>query len=217
MESSGDSSIAIHYLSCQQISNFNSQFSNAFSIDNFGLTGSIPAQMSLLSRLEHFILKNNPDLKGNLPKELGSLKGLRQLGIYNNNLEGSIPEELFKATNLKFINLQNNDLSGPLSQKIEALEKMETLVLMNNRLTGEVPFGSLSSSKVKFLGLSHNKLSGSIAPTLGVLDRLEYLYLDGNTFGGELPATISQLTNLSEYRVHTSRLYLLLQSFHSRS
>lgn len=168
------------------------------SIGNFGLSGSIPDEVAHLSLLEHLILKNNAELVGTIPIRLGQLQGLRQLGVYNNNIEGTIPSQLFQATNLKFINLQNNDLSGSLPNSIESLDRLETLVLMNNKLTGEVPFGGLSSTKVKFLGLSHNEFSGTISPMLGVLDHLEFLYLDGNSFGGNLPETISQLTSLSE-------------------
>lgn len=40
---------------------------------------------------------------GPIPKELGELKNLLSLGLYQNNLTGSIPATLSNLSNIKFL------------------------------------------------------------------------------------------------------------------
>jgi len=167
------------------------------SLNNQGLSGTLPREIGRLSLLEHLILKNHGELSGQIPSVLGHLSHLRQLGLYNSKFTGTIPHELYLAKMLKFLNLQNNELTGTLSPRIELLDRLETLVLLNNQFEGTIPYGSFAvSSNFRFLGLSNNKFSGTISTMLGILDSLEHLYLDGNSIDGALPPTFDRLTNL---------------------
>lgn len=124
---------------------------------------------------------------------------LGQLGLYDNALTGGIPNELYGATRLNYINLQNNRLEGRLSISIEKLTILEKLVLFNNYFTGNLPFHQFGGTRLKFLGVTNNVFSGTLPDSLSMMSHLEYMYLDGNNFGGIFPQTLGRMTNLSEF------------------
>jgi hypothetical protein len=166
--------------------------------DNYGLEGTIPEELGVLTVLENLVLKNHPKLAGTIPMSIGNLQILGQLGLYNNALTGGIPVELYAATHLNYINLQNNMLEGGLILRIEKLRNLEKLILFNNKFSGGVPVRQLARTGIKFLGLSNNKFSGSLPEQISNLPLLEYLYLDGNAFTGTIPPNLGRLTNLGE-------------------
>lgn len=74
------------------------------------LTGSIPAGMGSLAKLQHLWLYTN-ELTGPLPAELGNLSDLETLMLSWNDLSGQIPEALNNLT-LKRLWLKGNNFSG---------------------------------------------------------------------------------------------------------
>jgi Leucine-rich repeat (LRR) protein len=168
--------------------------------DNIGLDGQIPAAIAHLNKVENLIIKKESGVMGTIPAELGHMSSLRQLGIYYTQLQGPIPQEIFLASKLTYLNFQNNDLDGGLSSEVGQLRELETLVLMNNELTGEIPWQSLASTGVKFLGLSNNKFQGNISLLSG-FSNLEFLYLDGNSLSGELPDSIGGIKTLKSLNI----------------
>ncbi len=168
----------------------------ALALDAWGLSGTVPAEVGHLYKLESLILKNNPDLTGWIPTTLSHLADLRQLGLYNNNLSGVIPDIFEHTKALKFINLENNDLHGSIPLEISNLESLETLVLKDNRMEGIVPFKQLASTNVKYLGLSNNRFASRIEKEIYEVDTLEYIYLDNNSLRGTVPPQIGQLSHL---------------------
>lgn len=168
----------------------------ALVLDEFGLGGTIPAEIGHLYKLENLILKNNAELTGTIPTTLAHLGNLRQLGLYNNNLSGVIPDIFEHTKSLKFINLENNNLHGSIPLEISNLSNLETLVLKNNHMEGIVPFEQLSETSIKYLGLSNNRFASTISYDIHDCDMLEYLYLDNNALRGQVPAHIGNLSNL---------------------
>ena len=73
------------------------------------LTGTIPAGMFNLSKLEKMYLAGN-NLSGEIPS-IGNLSNLKELKLYKNNLSGSIPEELGNLNNLINLILHENNNS----------------------------------------------------------------------------------------------------------
>lgn len=168
----------------------------ALSLDDWGLSGSIPAEVGHLYKLESLILKNNPHLTGWIPPSLSHLGNLRQLGLYNNNLSGVIPDIFEHTKFLKFINLENNDIHGSIPLEISHLASLETLVLKNNRMEGIIPFKQLASTNIKYLGLSNNHFASIIETEIMEVDTLEYIYLDNNSLTGTVPKQIGSLSHL---------------------
>ena len=135
------------------------------------------------------------------------MRKLRQLGLYNNDLSGVIPSDVFEhAHSLKYINLEGNKLWGSIPLTIQSLASLETLVLSHNKLEGVVPFDQLVSTNVKYLGLGHNRFSSVIERSVKNVQTLEYLYLDHNEMRGRIPDSLGFLTNLGTYQQSPSSM-----------
>ena len=133
------------------------------------LTGTIPAELGGLSKLERLTLSRH-ELTGTIPVELSSLSELTDLQLYGNELTGTIPPELGNLSNLTRLSL------GP------------------NQLTGGIPPELGNLSNLGSLRLGNNQLSGSIPTSLGDLSNLHQLDLYGNTMlTGCIPAALRAL------------------------
>ncbi|XP_024046452.1 MDIS1-interacting receptor like kinase 2 [Citrus clementina] len=149
------------------------------TFQSFPLAGSIPPEISALSKLQRLDLSSNR-LTGSIPSEIGNLRNLVYLNISKNILTGTVPSTLGSLTNLKNMGLSYNQLSGPLPQEIGNLKNLMELDLGTNSLIGPIP------------------------STLGRLTNLNYMSLSRNMFGGLLPQEIGNLKNLIELNVGTS-------------
>jgi Leucine-rich repeat (LRR) protein len=91
---------------------------------------------------EGFILKldlTGNQLTGPIPTELGLLTKLRELYLHNNKLTGQIPTELGLLTQLKTLSLSENQLTGAIPLELGRLTELRELYLHNNKLTGPTP------------------------------------------------------------------------------
>lgn len=79
------------------------------------LTGSIPTEIGLLSDVISINTGYNFKIRGAIPSEIGLLKDLESLFLYDNDLSGTIPNEIQNAASLGVISIfGNNDLSDNL-------------------------------------------------------------------------------------------------------
>ena len=127
------------------------------------LTGSIPSQIGLLTKLTALTLDDNLDLKGPIPTELGLLTKLTYIHISHNQLSGPIPTELGLLTELKVMNLSYNKLTASIPTELGNLSKnLATLILNNNELVGPIPTELTNLAKLDFLDLYSNQLATPI-------------------------------------------------------
>jgi Leucine-rich repeat (LRR) protein len=54
-------------------------------------------------------------LSGSLPTEIGLLSKLELMLLYGNVLTGTIPSELGQTSTLEYVNLSDNDLTEPVT------------------------------------------------------------------------------------------------------
>ncbi|GLJ27501.1 hypothetical protein SUGI_0539530 [Cryptomeria japonica] len=80
-------------------------------------------------------------LSGNIPHELGDLKGLIALNISSNSLRGKIPESLGGMAHLESLDLSQNMLSGIIPGELVSLTFLSVLNLSYNNLSGLIPQG----------------------------------------------------------------------------
>lgn len=85
------------------------------------LGGQLPP--SLYRRDIYDLYLANNQLEGTLPEEIGNWKNLRTLEISFNNFSGTLPAALGKFPSLNYCNLMMNCFSGELTAEIIALEK----------------------------------------------------------------------------------------------
>jgi len=110
-----------------------------------------------------FLLINN--LQGNIPTEIEKLSELEDLILNYNSLTGSIPPELGDLPNIFSIYLDDNNLTAFIPSELGNLSTLRFLRLNNNLLRGEIPV-SLGFLELENLWLSNNNLSGCLSPDL---------------------------------------------------
>ena len=160
------------------------------------LTGTIPATLAQLSNLEALDLRDN-ELTGSLPVELGGLSSLRSLSVGGNELTGPVPTWLGSLQNLLSLSLGGNGLSGSIPAELGALDNLRTLSLAGNSLTGEIPTELGSLSNLKELYLSGNQLRGAVPVWIDRLADLYVLSLAENRLTGPIPVELGNLPNLT--------------------
>eukprot|EP00903_Cladosiphon_okamuranus_P021997 g20224.t1 len=131
-------------------------------LDANNLRGHIPKELGTLMELTWLVLSNN-ELTGPIPKELGALSNLEDAWLHNNNLTGFIPPELGKLAALKHLYLHENRLTGPIPKELGALSNLKRIWLQVNHLIGPIPpeLGNLSA--LTSLNIRENELTGGPA------------------------------------------------------
>lgn len=84
---------------------------DGLGLDNQGLKGLLPKDISRLHNLQILNLSGN-SIGGGIPSSLGSVTTLQVLDLSYNFFNGSIPESLGQLTSLQRLNLNGNFLSG---------------------------------------------------------------------------------------------------------
>ena len=180
-----------------------------------GLAGSIPPELSSLSRISRLRLNDN-DLTGPIPPELGTLAELEVLNLGWNALTGPIPPELGNLSKLKHLRLDKSKLwarvrgftgardhgrvlTGPIPPELGNLSNLETLSLAFNGLTGEIPPELGNLANLTRLSLSDNDLTGPLPAELGGLASLEHLLVSRSGLTGSLPAELGGLASLNTW------------------
>ena len=133
----------------------------------------------------------NNNLVGTLPDELGDLTALTTLYLWGNKLSGPIPD-LSGLTGLTHLVLSSNQLTGEIAW-LGGLTKLTTVYLWGNELSGPIP-DLTGLTGLIYLSLSQNKLTGEL-PDVSGLTKLQELYLWGNQLSGTIP-DLSSLTAL---------------------
>ena len=161
------------------------------------LTGAIPSELRNLSSLEILALGGN-QLTGTIPTWLSTLSSLQELYLWENELTGTIPSELGSLSNLRVLSLSGNQLASEIPPELGRLASLEQLYLSDIQLTGTIPaeLGSLAS--LEELSISRNELTGTIPSELRNLSSLEILALGGNQLTGTTPTWLGRLANLQE-------------------
>ncbi|XP_028052504.1 LOW QUALITY PROTEIN: probable LRR receptor-like serine/threonine-protein kinase At3g47570 [Camellia sinensis] len=175
------------------------------------LEGSIPPQLSILSKLNQLSLSRN-HFSGNSPPSLGNLSALQTLDLLRDNLHGSIPSELGQLSNLQYFQLSLNTLSGMAPAQLCNISSVQVFDVRNNSLGGSFPSNlglnlpklqSLLTSVNKFFG---NHFSGNIPPSLGNLSALQILDLAHNNLHRTIPIELGHLSNLYAFQLSSNNL-----------
>ncbi|XP_040960345.1 receptor-like protein EIX1 [Gossypium hirsutum] len=109
-----------------------------------------------------FYLKALLVLKGR-EDEYGSTLGLvTSLDLSANRLRGEIPKEIGSLVGLLSLNFSGNLLTGNIPDNIGNMELMESLDLSMNRLNGEIPPSFSNLNFLNHFNVSYNNLTGHI-------------------------------------------------------
>ena len=156
-------------------------------------------------RVIELILSQN-QLNGEIPAELGRLTDLEYMDLFGNQLQGEIPAELGSLGNLTVLRIWANQLVGAIPPELGNLASLNQLVLGINELSGEIPPELGNLTNLTHMDLTLNQLSGEIPAELGNLTNLTWLVFWSNRLQGEIPAELGNLTNLTRLDLDFNRL-----------
>jgi hypothetical protein len=152
---------------------------------------SIPKELFKLSKLQVIDFSHNA-ITGQIPEDFNatSFPALKVLLLWDNQLTGAIPGDLYTLTGLENLDLSYNKLEGAISATVGGLTKLKIFEASNNQLTGAIPpeFGNCAA--LKALILWNNKLTGAIPDVFGALPAFEVLDVAINDLSGNLPQNL---------------------------
>ncbi|KAJ4832473.1 hypothetical protein Tsubulata_000012, partial [Turnera subulata] len=163
------------------------------------IEGIIPRSFREMHSLKHLYMDFN-NLSGSLPDFIQNLNGctnsLERLQLGRNRLYGSLPD-ITRFYFLKQLFVFNNQLNGSLPERFSHGSKLSILSLTSNQLTGSIPDLTMLSSLTQLL-LGDNRFSGSVSASIGSLSELQRLDLSYNALKGMISEVY--FSNLSSLR-----------------
>lgn len=146
-------------------------------LPRLGLTGTISAELSVLSDLEIIDFSENM-LTGTIPLEVKRMSALKGFNVAFNKIHGAIDGFL---PSLKMLNASHNELNTILPN-FGLTSMMEILDISYNRLSSEIPSTMGAMEMVKHLDLSFNQFIGTIPHSFGDMHDLKGLFLNDNRY-----------------------------------
>ncbi|KAK4421831.1 putative LRR receptor-like serine/threonine-protein kinase [Sesamum alatum] len=142
------------------------------------------------------IITLNPGIKCDCSYNNRTTCHITALRIYELDVTGPIPDELWNLTYMDDLNFGRNYLTGPIPASIGILNRMQYLSFGENALSGEVPGELGLLTDLRSLSFNRNNFSGPLPAELGNLSRLAQLYFDSSGVSGQIPPTFANLRSL---------------------
>jgi hypothetical protein len=129
-----------------------------------------------------------------------------QLTLYDNDLDGPLPESICRLEHLHTLYFSFNRISGELPKSIGQCKSLKNLWLKANAISGKIPDGICDAGTLEYIDLHVNGLTGPIPEAIGKCAALQVLRLDRNKLTGNLPKSLFSLPKLAEVYVHHNKL-----------
>ncbi len=104
------------------------------------------------------------------------------LSLFNNQLSGTIPEEIVGLTALKTLNVSDNNLTGTIPVALDTMTSLEVFDINSNQIGGAIPASISNLENLKKFAIANNQFSGTIPAALSDFVALEHLDISGNGF-----------------------------------
>ncbi|XP_049852166.1 uncharacterized protein LOC126329792 [Schistocerca gregaria] len=118
---------------------------------------------------------------------------LKSLTITYANLKGNIPDEIYKLTELEYLNLEGTNLV------------LSYLDLNGSSLSGSIPDGLYSLTELEYLNLQGSKFNGGLSGKIRDMNKLLALDLSGSNLSGPIPDDLYSLTELRYLNLQQNR------------
>ncbi|CAB9512108.1 Leucine Rich Repeat [Seminavis robusta] len=145
---------------------------------------------------QHLWLDQN-NLVGSLPDELYMLTTLRSLSTGLNRLHGTIATLVGKLTKLQHLAIYNQQESGAIPSELGLLTRLRGLGLGKNDHTGMVPTEVWRLTNLEtFVATENPGLKGTISTEIGHFSKLRWLLIGDMDLTGTIPTEVGRLTLL---------------------
>ncbi|CAB9528145.1 Leucine Rich Repeat [Seminavis robusta] len=142
---------------------------------------------------QHLWLDQN-NLMGSLPQELYMLTSLKDFVHWWTR---TIPSEIGLLTHLQVLSLHDNNHEGSIPSEIWQLTQLEFFVPSRNlALKGTISTEIGTLSKLKWFVMEECGLTGTLPTELGQIETLEWLVLPGNHLSGTIPNELALIPNM---------------------
>ncbi|XXG90320.1 hypothetical protein AAC387_Pa12g2114 [Persea americana] len=165
----------------------------------YNLTGSLPPEFAKLPYLQQIDLTRN-FLNGTIPAEWGRLP-LINISISGNRLYGKIPRELGNISSLLELGFEANYLSGPIPLELGNLTSLLRLYMSSNDFTGELPDVLARLTNLTEFWINDNPFTGKIPDFIQNWTQLQKLSIQGTAMEGPIPSGISHLKRIIDLRI----------------
>ncbi|MCC6817203.1 MAG: hypothetical protein IT267_12380 [Saprospiraceae bacterium] len=149
---------------------------------------------------------NNNNLTGSIPNEIGNLGALKRLFLFTNAISGELPASIGNLIELEELNLEGNLIGGVIPNSIGNLSKLNNLSLATNEFQSSIPFGIYSLVNLIQLRLNNNNLSGTLLEDIMNFTKLKILDLSENKLIGKVPFGISNCLLLQDLSLNDNLL-----------
>lgn len=117
---------------------------------------------------------------------------------FEEELGGTIPEEIVQFTDMIVLKIEDSLISGPIPSNIGSLQNLLAIDLNINSMTGSIPDSLYLLTNLQQLDLDNNFFTGSLSENIGDLESLRFLQLESNLFTGTIPETLGSITVLEQ-------------------
>ena len=164
-----------------------------FSRNNF--SSVIPVSIGNFLTNTYFFSLSSNKLYGSIPRSICNATKLIVLDLSNNFLSGTVPECLFKLSevdqemskpSLGVLNLSKNNLTGTISNVFPSNCGLQTLSLNGNQLEGKLPKSLAKCTSLDVLNLGNNHIEDAFPCYLKNISMLHILILRSNKFYGPI-------------------------------
>ena len=181
-------------------------------LPNHQLSGSLPAELSLLLNLETIDLTTNYIYMEADDHFLWTIMpNLLELTMDDNYFvsENGLPAQFIGMTSIQKISLSYNLLQGSFDgEMFNSLQNLQHLEVESNYIEGPLPPELLRLSSLVYLYVRRNSLEINLdalfAP--GNLPSIFALWLDSNVIGGTIPASIGDFTDIASLSITDAEL-----------
>lgn len=175
-------------------------------LDSLSLYGTLADSIGNFRSITTFSMGSNY-VSGTIPSTIGGWKNsIDRILLFQNILEGTIPEVMIDCTKLTDIQLNENYFYGTIPNALGTLSSLSVLQLFTNNLNGTIPASLGNLNKLDRLRLERNLITGTIPNSLTELTNLDLLHLSINYLTGTIPSGINALTRLSRLLLEKNKL-----------
>lgn len=173
-------------------------------INNINMVGELPANLGDMKGLIVLSVNENK-LTGGIPTSISSCENLKNLDVSKNQLSGSIPANMDKCTRLYSVWLAENNFSGSIPAELGKCAELRSLMFEHNKLTGTIPVDLFKAVMMTEMSFAYNELEGAIPEEIGNMYYLNQFDAEYNKFT-TFPSTIGKLANIEQIQLHGNNI-----------